>query len=139
MKNKLFLSALSLVVGGTLLAQSAPSAAAKKECYPVASVANHTGTSNITKAELEKFSEISVKNDCDKETYTVVSFEFTAALDNSDKKPAIFMGTSPVLSSEMKTALTKLKPGSKVFLDNFKAKKADGTIKSISGITLKVQ
>ena len=133
MRNKLFLSAISLVLSGTLIAQ-AP--ADKKACNIVASVDNHTGTSDISKADLDKLTEIKVKNDCDKEVYTITSFEFTAIVDN---KPIAFKGTGPVLTAEMKATLLKVKSGSKVFLDSFSATKADGTAKKIPGITLHVK
>ena len=134
MKHKLFLSALALLISGTLLAQSAP--ADKKTCNIVASIDNHTGTSTITKAELDNLKEVTVKNDCDKDAYTIVSFEFTTMVDG---KAIGLIGTSAVLTPEMKAALAKTKAGSKVFLDSFTAKTATGPVKKIPGITLKVK
>jgi len=43
------------------------------------------------------------------------------------------------MTSDMKTALSKVATGSKIFIDNVKAKGPDGSLRNIPGVTLKVK
>lgn len=108
-----------------------------KNCDLRAYFGTHTATSEISKADLGNVSELIAKDECDaKKTATVESFEFTAMVGG---KPLVFTGKGNQLSEEMRKALGKVQNGSKVFIDNVKAKMADGSLKSIPGITLKIK
>jgi hypothetical protein len=108
-----------------------------KKCGAIAYFGTHTGTSEISSSELASVNEYTVKDPCDeKVSGKVESFEFTAVINS---KPTVIMGKGSEVTAEMKKVFTQLKSGDKVFLDSFKAKMVDGSMKKIPGITLKIK
>jgi hypothetical protein len=134
MKKTIMLIAAVFVVNATSFAQAKEA----PKCDVRAYFGTFTATSSVTKAELTSVNGLTAKNNCDdKASYVVVSFEFTAA--KSEKDFIALKGTSAAFTDEMKTALKGMSAGQKVFLDNVTAKTADGSLKKIPGITLKIK
>jgi hypothetical protein len=132
MKKTIMLIAAVFVVNATSFAQAKEAPKCDVRAY------FGTATSSVTKAELTSVNGLTAKNNCDdKASYVVVSFEFTAA--KSEKDFIALKGTSAAFTDEMKTALKGMSAGQKVFLDNVTAKTADGSLKKIPGITLKIK
>jgi gliding motility-associated protein GldM len=105
---------------------------------PVAAVAGKKGTAEIKKIEVAGIGAVLAKLEgFDFEAnFVVISYEFTAVVKGS---PVALSGTGNMLTQEMKNALGKVSTGSKIFIDNVKAKGPDGTVRSIPGVTLKVK
>lgn len=140
MKKTITLLALALLTGINSYAQNK----ASKKCNAVASFGTHTGTSEITKADLSNVKEITIKNECtDNAAYMVVSYEVTVVKDgnvnnNNTSNVVVEKGAGP-FSKEIMEAFKNASSGGKVFLDNVKVKAADGVLNSIPGITLKIK
>jgi gliding motility-associated protein GldM len=67
--------------------------------------------------------------------FIVLSFDVTMLIGGSEiTKPS----NGNMLSMDQKSLLSKAKTGSKVYIENVKVKGPDGTVRSISGLTLKV-
>ena len=65
-----------------------------------------------------------------------MSFELSAVVKGNLKSEAC---TGNNLSSGAKAVLASAGVGSKIFVDNVKAKGPDGTIRNIPGVTIKVK
>ncbi len=104
---------------------------------PVASIGGKKGSADIKKLDAAGMSAVVAKlENFEFETnFKVVSFEFTAIVRGL---PVIYAGTGSALTQEMKTALSKVGTGSKIFIDEVKALGPDGKIRNIAGVTLRV-
>jgi hypothetical protein len=101
-------------------------------------VKNYKGTVECKKMELAGFGGVQalLEGFDFKANFVVISYDFTAVI----KGQAIpYTGNSPGFTGDMKTALGKASTGSKIFIDNVKAKGPDGTVRSIPGLTIKVK
>ncbi|MGZ3904127.1 MAG: GldM family protein [Bacteroidia bacterium] len=133
MKKTIFTLAAIVLTTTASFAQAKDS----KNCDLRTYFGTHTATSEIAKADLGNVSELIAKDECDaKKTATVESFEFTAMVGG---KPVVYTGKGNAISADMKKTLGEVKSGSKIFIDNVKAKMSDGSVKGIPGITLKVK
>lgn len=105
---------------------------------PVTTVAGKKGTAEIKKLEVGGIGGVLAKLEgFDFEAnFVVISYEFTAVVKGN---PIVATGNGNQLTAEMKAALAKVSTGSKVFIDNVKAKGPDGSVRSIPGVTLKVK
>lgn len=105
---------------------------------PIAEVAGKTGTADIKKVEVSGAGAVIARlQGFDfQANFIVQSFEFTAIVKGV---PKVYTGSGPSLTAEMKGALSQVGTGSKVFIDNVKAKGPDGSIRNIPGVTLKVK
>jgi gliding motility-associated protein GldM len=105
---------------------------------PVTKVGGKKGTAEIKKIEVGGIGGILAQLEgFDFEAnFVVISYEFTAVVKGT---PVVATGVGNQLSPEMKAALGKVSTGSKVFIDNVKARGPDGTIRNIPGVTLKVK
>ncbi|HWY38464.1 MAG TPA: gliding motility protein GldM [Bacteroidia bacterium] len=105
---------------------------------PVPMIGGKKGTAEIKKIEVGSIGAVLAKLEgFDFEAnFVVTSYEFTAVIKGN---PVALSGTGNQLTQEMKTALSKVTVGGKIFLDNVKAKGPDGTSRSIGGVTLKVK
>ncbi len=68
--------------------------------------------------------------------FKVISFEFTAIVNG---QPVFGSNKGPGMTQEMKTALSRVKTGSKIYIDNVQAVGPDGVTRNIPGVTLKVR
>ena len=105
------------------------------KCKPEVYLGTHTGTSEITKAELITFKELTVKNNCN-DGSVFLGFDLTTIVNGGT---VICSTNSMILHKDMTDAINQVKVGSKIFIDNVRIKKPDGTIKVIPGITIKVK
>ena len=105
---------------------------------PVASVGGKKGTADIRKVDVQGIGGVAAKLEgFDFEAnFITLSFEFTAVVKG---QPVAYSGNGPGLTADMKAALMKVSTGSKIFIDNVKAKGPDGSVRSIPGVTLKVK
>ena len=105
---------------------------------PVAAVAGKKGFSEIRRVDVAGIGAVAAKLEgFDFEAnFIVTSFDFTAIVKG---QPVSYSGKGPSMTSEMKTALSKVSTGSKIFIDNVRAKGPDGTLRNIPGVTLKVK
>jgi len=105
---------------------------------PVAAIGGKKGTSEIRRVDVAGIGAVAAKLEgFDFEAnFIVTSFEFTAIVKG---QPVSYNGTGPGMTNEMKTALSKVATGSKIFIDNVKAKGPDGSLRNIPGVTLKVK
>ena len=110
----------------------------KKIPDPVAAVGGKKGTSDIKKIDVAGIGGISapLEGFDFQANFIVISYELTAIIKGT---PYVASGTGPSLTQEMKTKLSQVSTGGKIFIDNVKAKGPDGTIRSIPGVTLKVK
>lgn len=91
----------------------------------------------ITKDELLKNSEVSVLLNLPFEfKFEVISFSFTYIMENKDV--AIIKISDNKFSQEIITAINNLKEGSKVYLENIKAKGPYGAVRPLSSISIKL-
>lgn len=67
--------------------------------------------------------------------FSVVSFEMTVYIGGA---PASFTASGGTLTSEMKSTLTKVKPGQRVYFESVKVKGPDGRTRSIPGLSFKI-
>ncbi len=111
---------------------------ATKKCRVYTMTGNFSGTTTVTVQEASALTDLTVKNECtDGLTYTVSSFDFTAAMDG--KAPYALKGTSSKLTEEMKANISRTKSGMKYYFDNVSAKGSDGQVKTLPGITLVIK
>lgn len=105
---------------------------------PVAAVAGKKGTADIKKSEVSGAGGvIALLEGFDfQANFVVTSFDFTAVIKG---QAVAYSGQGPGLTGDMKSALGKVSTGSKIFIDNVKAKGPDGSVRSIPGVTLKVK
>lgn len=105
---------------------------------PVAAIGGKKGTSEIKRVDVGGIGAVAAKLEgFDFEAnFIVTSFEFTAIVKG---QPVSYNGSGPAMTGEMKAALSKVATGSKIFIDNVKAKGPDGSLRSIPGVTLKVK
>jgi gliding motility-associated protein GldM len=105
---------------------------------PVAAVGGKKGTAEIKKVEVSSIGAVLAKLEgFDFEAnFVVISYDFTAVVRGT---PVALSCSGNQLTSEMKTALGKVSTGSKIFIDNVKAKGPDGSVRNIPGVTLKVK
>jgi len=105
---------------------------------PVAAIGGKKGTSEIRRVDVAGIGAVAAKLEgFDFEAnFIVTSFEFTAVVKG---QPVSYNGTGPAMTSDMKAALSKVATGSKIFIDNVKAKGPDGSLRNIPGVTLKVK
>jgi len=110
----------------------------KKIPDPVAKVGGKTGNVEMKKAELAAIGGVGAELagfDFDAR-FTVVSFELSAVVKGALKSEPC-QGNN--LSGSAKQILSSAGVGSKIFIENVKAKGPDGTIRSIPGVTIKVK
>lgn len=110
----------------------------KKIPDPVAKVGGKTGNVEMKKAELAAIGGVGAELagfDFDAR-FTVVSFELSAVVKGALKSEPC-QGNN--LSASAKQILSSAGVGSKIFIENVKAKGPDGTIRSIPGVTIKVK
>lgn len=110
----------------------------KKIPDPVAKVGGKTGNVDMKKSELAAIGGVGAELagfDFDAR-FTVTSFELSAVVKGQLKSVAC-SGNS--LSSEARSIIGSAGVGSKLFVENVKAKGPDGTIRSIPGVTIKVK
>ena len=110
----------------------------KKIPDPVAKVGGKTGTVDMKKSELAAIGGVGAELagfDFDAK-FIVVSFELSAVVKGA-LKSEVCPGNS--LSAGARTILGTAGVGSKIFVENVKAKGPDGTIRSIPGVTIKVK
>ena len=110
----------------------------KKIPDPVAKVGGKTGNVDMKKSELASIAGVGAELagfDFDAK-FIVVSFELSAVV-KGNLKSEVCSGNN--LSSGAKAVLSSCGVGSKIFVDNVKAKGPDGTIRSIPGVTIKVK
>ena len=80
----------------------------------------------LSKGEIEKLNSISAFHPSDKEIkYRIISFRFIA---RNNPKVVLLRGVGSSLSGQMKNALQKVCAGTKVFINDVKAKDANGKI-----------
>lgn len=105
---------------------------------PVAAIGGKKGFSEIKRVDVGGIGAVAAKLEgFDFEAnFIVTSFEFTAIVKG---QPVSYNGSGPAMTSDMKAALGKVATGSKIFIDNVKAKGPDGSLRSIPGVTLKVK
>lgn len=105
---------------------------------PVAAIGGKKGFSEIKRVDVAGIGAVAAKLEgFDFEAnFIVTSFEFTAIVKG---QPKSYSGNGPSMTNEMKTALSQVATGSKIFIDNVKAKGPDGSLRSIPGVTLKVK
>ncbi|HXB39109.1 MAG TPA: gliding motility protein GldM [Bacteroidia bacterium] len=105
---------------------------------PVAAIGGKKGTSEIRRVDVAGIGAVAAKLEgFDFEAnFIVTSFEFTAIVKG---QPVSYTGNGPSMTSDMKAALGKVATGSKIFIDNVKAKGPDGSLRNIPGVTLKVK
>lgn len=105
---------------------------------PVAAIGGKKGTSEIRRVDVAGIGAVAAKLEgFDFEAnFIVTSFEFTAIVKG---QPVSYTGSGPSMTSDMKAALGKVATGSKIFIDNVKAKGPDGSLRNIPGVTLKVK
>jgi gliding motility-associated protein GldM len=110
----------------------------KKIPDPVAAIGGKKGTGEIKKIEVQGIGAVqAILEGFDfQANFIVTSYELTAIIKGS---PYSATGSGPSLTQEMKTKLSQIGTGGKIFIDNVKAKGPDGTIRSIPGVTLKVK
>lgn len=103
---------------------------------PYATVANKKTGDKVSKAEIVNSSYIIAKLDGFDfaANFQVLSWEFTGTIGGQTK---VLSGNGGSISSELKSILSKVSPGSKLFFD-VKAKGPDGNI-SVLPLNLKVQ
>ncbi len=110
----------------------------KKIPDPVAKVGGKTGTVDMKKSELAAIGGVGAELagfDFDAK-FIVTSFELSAVVKGA-LKSEVCPGNS--LSQGARTILSSAGVGSKIFVENVKAKGPDGTIRSIPGVTIKVK
>ncbi|MFO0322209.1 MAG: gliding motility protein GldM [Bacteroidota bacterium] len=110
----------------------------KKIPDPVAKVGGKTGNVDMKKSELASIAGVGAELagfDFDAR-FTVVSFELSAVVKGNLKSEQC---SGNNLSSGAKTILASCGVGSKIFVDNVKAKGPDGTLRNIPGVTIKVK
>jgi gliding motility-associated protein GldM len=105
---------------------------------PVATIGGKKGFSEIKRVDVAGIGAVAAKLEgFDFEAnFIVTSFEFTAIVKG---QPVSYTGNGPSMTSDMKAALSKVATGSKIFIDNVKAKGPDGSLRNIPGVTLKVK
>jgi len=105
---------------------------------PVATIGGKKGTSEIKRVDVGGIGGVVARLEgFDFEAnFIVTSFEFTAIVKG---QPVSYTGSGPGMTSDMKAALGKVATGSKIFIDNVKAKGPDGSLRNIPGVTLKVR
>jgi len=67
--------------------------------------------------------------------FTVVEFNIGVSVGGTYAEKSTKGNT---VSAEQKELLSKVKPGSKVYIDNIKVRKPDGTVTGIGSLSLKV-
>ena len=110
----------------------------KTGCDPVARLGKYTGNCYIPIKEIKIARAVFVKT-CNKDDglFQVETFEIT--IMGGDKKFASYPTSGNKFSEEIVNELQKVKQGQKIFIENVKCKSPDGSIKSISGITIIVK
>ena len=110
----------------------------KKIPDPVPSVAGKKSGMDIKKSEAQGIGGVlALLEGFDfQANFVVVSYEFGAVIKGQYISA---VGNSPSLTGEMKTALSKVSSGSKLYFENVKAKGPDGTIRNIGTLSLKVK
>lgn len=105
---------------------------------PVAAVGGKKGTAEIKKVEVQGIGGVLAKLEgFDFEAnFITLSYDFTAIVKG---QPVAISANGPALTQAMKDALAKVSTGSKIFIDNVKAKGPDGSVRNIPGVTLKVK
>jgi len=104
---------------------------------PVASFAGKTGTDIISAAELQQAQEVTVmfqNFDFDLK-FQVVSFSVSMAVNKIEVEE---FTNGDKLTENQKKLLTHAEPGTKIYIENVKAKGPDGSIRTIGSVNLKV-
>ncbi len=110
----------------------------KKIPDPVAKVGGKTGSVDMKKSELASIGGVGAELagfEFDAK-FIVISFELSAVVKGALKSEPC---SGNNLSAGARTILSSAGVGSKIFVENVKAKGPDGTIRSIPGVTIKVK
>ena len=104
---------------------------------PVPEFMGKRGTSNIKQADIKYASGVIAKLDNFEfdVSIPVVSFDVTMNINGLDFSES---ATGASLNAKQKTLISKVKKGSRIYIEKVKAKKPDGSVVDIGSVNLKV-
>lgn len=105
---------------------------------PVPVFSGRRGTATISKAELNAAAGVIADlKDFDFDLkFQIVSYDVSATINGIENTKST---QGPALSQDQKNIINKAKVGSKVYIENVKAKGPDGTLRDIGSVILKIQ